>query len=408
MKKIILLIIVAVVSVSLSSYAGPLKKIKKDLKVALSPSTINLVEKDGQVDVVFKISVPANYVQSKHQYMFTPVLTDYTNIMPLTSVIIDGKKYAEMSAKKGHSREMQQKLESAPDMSNAIMLTASKNARIIDYEYTVPFEPWMENAHLVCIQRFNSKKSTVLIGESIYGKGVKITPCPKVIEAIAIVNNIEGIAKINFPVSSSKIDLNLSNNRSEISKMENIINSIIDIESNIIDSIVVTASSSPEGSFLYNEKLAMSRSKSVKSYLVNKLNIKLSSNDIIKTKCIAENWTGLENLVLASAVPNKTNIIRTLSIRNLVQRERAMMALPEYSYIKRNLLPSLRFVKYQIYYHTVSIAIIEAEEVPVVNNQPQQPQHHSYNMNNKMIVETKMRDNHYYRYHRDEWKNNMY
>ena len=427
MKKIILLVIVAVASLTLSSYAGPKKQLKKDLKITLSPSKINLVERNGQVDVMFKMSVPANYVHSKHQYMFTPVLTDYNNIMPLETIIINGQKYAKMSAKNGHHKDMKQKLDAAPDMSKAIQLNASKNARMIDYEYTIPFEPWMANAHLVCIQRFNSKKNTTLIAEEIYGHGVEVTTIPTVIETVAIVDNIEGIININFPISSSKINMNLGDNRNEIAEMENIIMKIMNNKANIVDSIIITASSSPDGRYASNEKLAMARAKSVKSYLLNKFDFKSKYKDVVKTKCVAENWVGLAALVLASDVPNKARILKAISIRNLAQRERAMMALPEYPYIKKYILPSLRFVKYEIFYHTVTIAIIEVEAAPaapkmnttLTNQCPACQQKNIVCTHNKLLFKEKVNHNrivekakvkgdpHYYRYHRDEWKNMM-
>lgn len=382
MKKIILLVAIAVSALTLTTYAGSgSRQIKKDLKVALMPSSLNLVEKNGVVDVKFKISVPREFVHSKHQYIFTPVLTDFNNVMPLTSVVINGEKYAKMAASNGHSKEMKEKMKSAPDMSNAVTLNATKNPRVIEYEYTIPYQPWMQNANLICIQRFNSKKSTVLISEDIYSKGVTVTPIPIPVQEIAtsVVETIkvmDGKVNINFPINSSKIDMTLDSNIRELLNLENLITGVMENPNAIVDSVVIVASSSPDGIWESNNKLAMARAKAVKHYLVSNLGVAKDMTNMISVRCIAENWEGLENLVNASNVTGKPQILKVLAIKDLTARERAMMALPQYGYMKKYILPQLRFVKYKICYRTVTtettVLVAPIPETPAVAPQQQQ------------------------------------
>lgn len=359
MKKIILLVAVGILSLSLTSYAsGGRRDIKKDVKVSLNPKRISMVEKNGVVAIKFSIAVPRDFVHSKHQYVFTPILTDYHNAMPLTSVVIDGKKYAKMAAKQGHSKRMKEKMQSAPDMSNAMKLMASKSPRMITYEELVPFQPWMQNADLVTVQRFNSKKTTTLIAEEVYGKGVTVTPPPAPVvnntKVEKVINKMEGVVRVNFLISSSKIDLTLASNIREMHNLKQIINNLMQNKNNVVDSIIIIASSSPDGNYEFNKKLAAARAESVKEYLMKDMGLKAQPNSIVKTHYIAENWEGLENLVNASDVTNKPAIIKAISTPDLVQRERAMMALPQYGYMKKYILPQLRFVKYQIFYHNVT------------------------------------------------------
>ncbi|MEG0500200.1 MAG: OmpA family protein, partial [Rikenellaceae bacterium] len=310
MKKIILLVAVGILSLSLTSYAsGGRRDIKKDLKVSLNPKKISMVEKNGVVAIRFNIAVPRDYVHKKHQYVFTPVLTDYHNVMPLTSVVIDGKKYAKIAAKEGHSKKMKEKFKSAPDMSNAMKLMASRNPRMITYEELVPYQPWMQNADLVTVQRFNSKKATTLIAEEVYGKGVTVTPPPAPVvnntKVEKIINKMEGKIKINFLINSSKIDPTLDSNIREMRNLKELIGSVMANKNNIVDSVIIIASSSPDGSYEFNKKLAAARAESVKNYLVQDLGVSAKAIGMIKTECIAENWEGLENLVNASNITNK-------------------------------------------------------------------------------------------------------
>lgn len=422
MKKIILLVAVGILSLSLTCYAsGGRRDIKKDVKVSLNPKKISMMEKNGVVAIKFNIAVPRDFVRSKHQYVFTPILTDYHNAMPMTSVVIDGKKYAKMAAKQGHSKRMKEKMKSAPDMSNAMKLMASKNPRIITYEELVPFQPWMKNADLVTVQRFNSKKTTTLIAEEVYGKGVTVTPPPAPVanntKVVKVINKMEGKIRINFLISSSKIDPTLDSNVREMYNLKQIINGLTQNKNNIIDSIVIIASSSPDGNYEFNKKLAAARAESVKAYLVKDMGMNPQSVNMIKTYCIAENWDGLENLVNMSDITNKPAIIKAISINDLVKRERAMMALPQYGYMKKYILPQLRYVKYQIFYHdittktTVLPATTPAAVAPApaskqqtfqpVNDVPQRVVMKDKQHRRRGVAEVKDKiDPHYLRYHR--------
>lgn len=421
MKKIILLVAVGILSLSLTSYAGGGRRdMKRDLKVSLNPKKISLMEKNGAVDVKFNIAVPRDFVNKNHQYVFTPVLTDYHNVMPLTSVVIDGKKYAKMAAKKGHSKKMKEKMKSAPDMSNAMTLMASKNPRMINYEVIVPYQPWMQNADLVTVQRFNSKKSTTLIAEDVYGKGVTVTPpvvAPQVnnTKVEKTINKMEGKVNINFLINSSKIDMTLDSNIRELYNLKKMINGVAENKNNVIDSIVIIASSSPDGLYENNKKLSAARAESVKTYLVKELGMSAQMVETIKTHCIAENWEGLDKLVNASNVSDKPAIIKAISIPDLVQRERAMMALPQYGYMKKYILPQLRYVKYQIFYHnmTVKTTVVTTPAPAAVAPAPVQQTYQQMNPvpqravvkdkhhRRRSVVEMKDRvDPHYLRYHR--------
>lgn len=423
MKKIILLIAVGIISFSLMNQVSASRRdIKKDLKIALNPSKIALVERNGMVDVKFQINVPRNFVCKKRQYIFTPVLTDYNNIMPLTSVIIDGKSYAKMAAKQGHSRRMKEKLTSAPDMSDAMTLMASKNPRMINYEVTVPYQSWMKDADLVTVQRFNSKKTTTLIAEDVYGKGVMVTP-PPVAPVInnknteKVITKMEGKVNINFLINSSVIDMNLDSNIRELYNLKKIIANVRNNKNNVIDSIVIIASSSPDGGYENNKKLAAARAESVKQYLMKELGTTEKTINMIKTHCIAENWDGMANLVNASNVSNKPEILKVIAIPDLAKRERAMMALPQYGFIKKNILPQLRFVKYQIFYHQTAVKTVivqtpaqqpAVQPIPV----PQQQTMQQMPVPQRVVVKDKhhrrrnveeMKDKvspHYLRYHR--------
>lgn len=372
MKKIILLTIVAVVSFSLSAYSGQgPRKYKKELKVLLTPSKILLVEENGIINLAFNIDVPAKYVHTKHQYLFTPVLTDYINVLPLPAITITGEKYAKILKNGKHSDHMKEKLSCCPDMSNSTDIIASKEPITVEYQCIIEYKPWMENAELITVQRFNSKKETMVIAEELYGNGVRVTTPPVEIvttNVLAIVDKMSGNIDLKFPMNKSKIFMSFGNNKQELEDLNKIVCDMMKSKKYVVDSLIVTASSSPDGPYSNNKRLAIERGNSVKKYFENKMGNGIFTNGIARTKSIAENWNGLRALVMKSNIKNKSQVMNVLNIKDLSTRKRAMIRLPQYSYIKNYILPQLRFVKYELYYRTTTFdeVVTIATETPVV------------------------------------------
>ncbi len=374
---------------------------------------LSLTEVNGMVNISFLINVPKKYVEGTHQYLFTPVLTDFNNTLPLTSVVIDGKKYAKMVAKGGHSKYMSNKMEMSDYMDNAIQLLGTKNERVIKYELTIPYEQWMENANLIIIERFNSRNNTVLIAEDVYAKGIKQTSPKVVLKPVIVKKEIEGDIKINFPIGSSKIDMKLDDNLSELQALHKVLWDIMSNKDNVIDSVVIIASSSPDGSNAQNEILATAPAMSIKHYLIKNKELSPEMKEKVKVHAIAENWKGLKELVRASDISNKEQVMKTLSISNLDKREQAMMWLPQYGYIKKYLLPQLRFVKYRICYHNMTMEEVPVVIIPKERMTPQQMQnqmnsvnhseHHHRHGKDRMVIKDKMKRGR----EKKEYKNKM-
>ena len=85
----------------------------------------------------------------------------------------------------------------------------------------------------------------------------------KVIERRAEANTA---CYIDFNAADTNIDENLANNHEEIRRIKGNIASLLENREFDLDSIIVTASSSPEGSFSYNRTLAQNRARSVAEY----------------------------------------------------------------------------------------------------------------------------------------------
>ena len=146
-----------------------------------------------------------------------------------------------------------------------------------------------------------------------------------------------------------------------------------------LDSIIVRATASPEGTFTLNSSLAQKRSEAVSAYfskyieaykdsLRQEAGFSMSFNgeeqkivaaekpvDIRFTpRCIPENWDDLDALVDKDVVMNpdqKSDYFSVRSESNPDVREARMKNQAYYRYMKETLYPKLRTVKFNCYLH---------------------------------------------------------
>ena len=196
----------------------------------------------------------------------------------------------------------------------------------------------------------------------------------KVIERRASANTE---AHIDFKVGKSDVVPDFGNNAYEIELIKRTLSSLVRNEVFDLDSIIVSATASPEGSYALNSSLAQKRSESVSAYFEDFMaeyrdslemaaglveNMDETWTDTIPEapairftpRCIPENWTDLDDLVLADVVMNDGQKklyqdIRTE--RNPDVRESRLRQTGSYTYIKETLYPKLRTVKFNFYLH---------------------------------------------------------
>ncbi len=318
-------------------------------RTQLEPEKLTMIERDGEILISFELNVPKGYVQSAQQYLFTPLLTDYYHTMPLTSVIIDGKRYTKVTERGRHNKHMKHKMLLAPDMSDAIRLMATKEARVIKYSESVPYEDWMQQAKLILVERYNSRSNTLLIAEDIYSDGVELTSI--------IAGGITDELILYFDSGKTEI-IHTPEIDGFIAKLEQLCN----CPNSVIDSVVVCASSSPEGSFMANEMLAIARAENIKRHICDRLSSLKSVEDKIIIATNVANWSELRSAIAESDMVNRDALLAVIDNPNSQSRMWRLKSMPEYGHIEDNIFPALRYVKCKIHYNTNnSEPIIEAK-----------------------------------------------
>ena len=151
--------------------------------------------------------------------------------------------------------------ESMIDGDNETVYRDSEMPEYIPYIANVPFEDWMQGAHLMleekvygCCGKILDEDSCMLDRYLIYiPEYVYIKP-PKVEKAKA--RSLEGVAYVDYPVSQTVIYPDYHNNKVELAKIESLIDSVKFDNDVTITSIYIKGFASPESPYENNTRLA--------------------------------------------------------------------------------------------------------------------------------------------------------
>lgn len=157
---------------------------------------------------------------------------------------------------------------------------------------------------------------------------------------------------IDFAVGKSVIDTSLGCNASELKRMLKGVDDVLSNENYELDSLIVTASCSPEGSFSSNAALARGRAQALRQYLGLDA---LAKDAKVIDRSVPENWELFERLlsVEESFTPQRRKELLAVlkDGRSPDARESALSRMPEYRYLRSNVYPKLRTVQLEFYTH---------------------------------------------------------
>ena len=182
---------------------------------------------------------------------------------------------------------------------------------------------------------------------------------------------------VDFASGSSEVDISLSNNRDEIGRIRGNLAQLIEDTVYDLDSIVVTASASPEGSERANRALAQRRSESVCRFFEGYIRHYRDSLDREAGFSIGEdgevvhevhrpdirfiarnggeNWTMLDALIrkdstMTDAQKEEYARLRASAV-DLDAIEKGLRRQPYYRYLREQVYPRLRTVRFDFHLH---------------------------------------------------------
>ena len=182
---------------------------------------------------------------------------------------------------------------------------------------------------------------------------------------------------VDFASGSSEVDISLSNNRDEIGRIRGNLAQLIEDTVYDLDSIVVTASASPEGSARANRSLAQRRSESVCRYFEDYIRHYRDSLDREAGFSIGEdgevvhgvhrpdirfiarnggeNWKMLDALIRKDSTVTDAQKEEYTRLRaspaDLDALEEGLRRQPYYRYLREQVYPRLRTVRFDFHLH---------------------------------------------------------
>lgn len=160
-------------------------------------------------------------------------------------------------------------------------------------------------------------------------------------------------AFIDFRQGSSVVDTLLGENASELRRVIRCIDDVVARDDLELDSLVIVASCSPEGSYALNRKLSAARSEAVRRYIGRY--VPEEWRDSLKASELPENWEQLRKLIASDTVMSasaKEKIAALIDgMKDPDRVETRIASMPEYRYLREKVYPKLRSVRFDFHMH---------------------------------------------------------
>ena len=240
------------------------------------------------------------------------------------------------------------------------------------------------------------RKVDITLSGEIYEAGDKIYDIPESAPLTFYISSVSGLAdqtehyvekiiernadasttsRVDFRLGKSDIDLSLGDNRRELGRIRRVLGSLLENDTFLLDSIIVTASASPDGRESVNWRLSRARSESISRYLDDQIRIlrdsldrenglqfdeagrRIRTNHVripFRSRYKGENWDRLDFLVdeddyLTDGDKSRYDMLRR--VPDLDSRDALLARERFYPYLRDELYPRLRTVAFNFHMH---------------------------------------------------------
>ena len=154
---------------------------------------------------------------------------------------------------------------------------------------------------------------------------------------------------IQFFVGDTRVVDTLGDNWRQLDKITGLMRQIVEQQEFWVDTITLTAASSPEGAYAFNDRLSQGRAAALKRYLVRRYG--KSIDTMLSVQWVAEDWAELTNRIRTDReIGNRDAILELIAEeKNPDRREQAIRQQfsKEYAYIRSVIYPQLRAVNFR-------------------------------------------------------------
>lgn len=154
---------------------------------------------------------------------------------------------------------------------------------------------------------------------------------------------------IQFMVGRTDVKEDLGENRAQLAKIETLMRRILEQQEFYVDTITLTAASSPDGRTALNDAIAKGRARALKRYLARRFGRRIDT--LLTLRWVGEDWNTLTDLIRGrTEVKHRDGILALIAAEKNPDRREAELRrrYPEdFAWIKANLYPCLRAVNFR-------------------------------------------------------------
>ena len=326
----------------------------------------------GQLEMFLKRHYPQTYAMKRDSSVIPhPMAENLFGVTQRDALIHYTRhlKWKLNERRKGRVGKMYEKYVKDPIVKEGVrldtVLTASGGDFIYRYIHTFRSRPRL-------------KKVTLSLDGKLYEEGRCIYSFPFPDELTFYISSLSGLlddrtkyrmlvlervvhdntkALIDFHQGSSQVDTSLGDNASELRRVRKCIDDIVARDGLELDSLVIVASCSPEGSYANNRRLSAARSQAVKDYIRDF--VPEDWRDSLVASELPENWEQLERLVANDTVLGEASRKRILAEISADEDPDAVEArisrFSEYRYLREKVYPKLRSVSFDFHMHRIGM-----------------------------------------------------
>lgn len=322
----------------------------------------------NQLEIFIKRHYPDTYaMKTDSSFVPAPMAENLFGVTQRDALVHYSRhlKWKMNERRKGRKEAMFEKYVKDPIVSEGIRLdtvmTSSDGDFIYRYVHTFRSRPML-------------KKVTVSLDGKLYEDGECIHDFPFPDDLTFYISSLSGLvddrpkyrmyvlertvydntkALIDFRQGSAEVDSTLGDNASELLRVRRCIDDVQAREDLELDSLVIVASCSPEGTWNSNKRLSAARSKAVMKYI--KEFVPDQWRDSLRTSELPENWSQLELLVSNDTVLEAGSRRRILEVirdmKDEDEAERRLSLMTDYRYLREKIYPQLRSVRFDFFMH---------------------------------------------------------
>ena len=175
--------------------------------------------------------------------------------------------------------------------------------------------------------------------------------------------SMSGTAYLDYRIGQWNIEPNFGNNASELAEVRRLMEEVRSNPDAKINKISITGYASVDGNWQPNEVLAQRRAIELKDYIRRTYGL---ADYLFTVESVGEDWEGLEELVSASNMAYKQEVLDIIRNVGIFQgRERELMELAggdPYRHMKSTMFPQLRRSVYRLDYTIRNYTVEESRE----------------------------------------------